>query len=153
MNWIDNIIEKCDHSLSDFLRLNPASQSSNIRKRAPSPLPDRSVLPLGNINRPHRTISIIDKSGSMGFKDYPPDRLSDGQGGDPISIADYLKNQGAIIQVIGIAGSPSEVNESILKATATTDETGFNHYWFIEDSQSLIQLYEKLSTSIVIGRK
>ena len=78
--------------------------------------------------------------------------LTDGHGGSPIKLADRLKAQGTLIQVIGIGGNPSAVNEEVLKAIATTDNTGFTHYWFISDSQSLVEHYEQMSTGIVLKR-
>lgn len=76
--------------------------------------------------------------------------LSDGHGDDPIKRAKQIKDHGILIQVIGIGGQPSDVDEAVLKAIATTDASGFTHYWFINDSQSLIDQYEQLSTGIVL---
>ena len=78
--------------------------------------------------------------------------LTDGHGGDPIELAEYVKAHGILIQVIGIGGGRLDVNEIVLKAVATTDSSGFIHYWFIKDSQSLVEHYEKLSTGIAFRR-
>jgi uncharacterized protein YegL len=78
--------------------------------------------------------------------------LTDGHGGEPVRLANQMKSQGILIQVIGIGGEPSDVNEEVLKAIATTDSNGFTHYWFINDSQNLVDQYEQLSTGIVLRR-
>jgi len=74
--------------------------------------------------------------------------LTDGEhngDGNPISIAQKLKAKGIVIECIGIGGSPADVNESDLRAIATTDRQGFNHYWFIGDSSQLIKKFGDLS--------
>ncbi|OHB49692.1 MAG: hypothetical protein A2Y10_05920 [Planctomycetes bacterium GWF2_41_51] len=75
--------------------------------------------------------------------------LTDGHGGNPVTIAKRLKNQTVLIEVIGIGGDPSAVNEELLRKVATTDLNGFTHYWFFRDTQSLVSHYEKLATGIV----
>ena len=75
--------------------------------------------------------------------------LTDGRGGNPIRIAQKLKEHNVLIEVIGIGGEPSAVNEELLKKVATTDSNGFTHYWFFKDTQALVSHYEKLATGIV----
>ena len=79
--------------------------------------------------------------------------LTDGQGGDPLSVAFELKAQGVTIEVIGIGRESKSVNETVLRSVATTDEKGFTHYWFIQDSEKLISQFEQLATGIVFRRQ
>jgi Ca-activated chloride channel family protein len=75
--------------------------------------------------------------------------LTDGHGGRPLYIAKKLKKAGAIIEVIGVGGDPSAVDESLLREVATTDAQGVTHYRFISDAQSLIQHYRRMANSLV----
>lgn len=75
--------------------------------------------------------------------------LTDGHGGDATAIAYELKGCGILIEVIGVGGDPSVINEEMLRKVATTDTDGFTHYWFINDSQQLISHYQQLATGIV----
>ena len=76
--------------------------------------------------------------------------LTDGHGGKPKRVAQTLKTDLAVLlEVIGIGGDPAEVNEELLRQVATTDETGFTHYWFIDDTSRLVQHYEDLATGLV----
>ena len=75
--------------------------------------------------------------------------LTDGRGGHPLTVATALKQQTVHIEVIGIAGDRSEVDETKLRKVATTDLDGFTHYRFIRDTASLIAHYEQLATGIV----
>lgn len=76
--------------------------------------------------------------------------LTDGQGGNPIRIAGRSKRgYGVVIDVVGIGGSPSEVNESLLRKVATTDPDGFCHYRYIRDPETLSEHYRQLAKSIV----
>jgi len=76
--------------------------------------------------------------------------LTDGHGGNPKRVAQTLKTDMAVLlEVIGIGGDPTEVNEELLRQVATTDETGFTHYWFIDDTSRLVQHYEALATGLV----
>ena len=75
--------------------------------------------------------------------------LTDGQGGEPLIWANHLKGAGVLIDVIGIGGTPDEVNERLLRLVATTDGNNFVHYWFFHDTQKLIDHYEKLATGLV----
>jgi len=75
--------------------------------------------------------------------------LTDGFGDCPLSVPEKLKQQyGTIIDVVGIGGSPSDVNESLLRKVATTDPDGTNHYRFIADARTLKQHYRQLATGL-----
>jgi len=76
--------------------------------------------------------------------------LTDGDGDCPLSIPEKLKQQyGTTIDVVGIGGSPVDVNESLLRKVATTELDGTNHYRFIADARTLKQHYSKLATGLV----
>lgn len=75
--------------------------------------------------------------------------VTDGHCGHPITEAKKLKAQGVLIEVIGIGGNPSAVNEELLRKVATTDPDGFTHYWFIEDTTTLVTHYQQLARGIV----
>ena len=76
--------------------------------------------------------------------------LTDGFGDCPLSIPEKLKRQyGTIIDVVGIGGSPNDVNESLLRKVATTEPDGTNHYRFIADARTLKQHYHRLATGLV----
>ncbi|MGD0572459.1 MAG: vWA domain-containing protein [Sedimentisphaerales bacterium] len=75
--------------------------------------------------------------------------LTDGRGGNPLHIAEEAKNDGILLDVIGIGGKPSAVDEPLLRRVATTDADGLNHYWFIKDTDSLVKHYQQLATSLV----
>ena len=76
--------------------------------------------------------------------------LTDGHGGRPLKTAMKLKEQyNAVIDVVGIGGSPDAVNESLLCKIATTDRNGFSHYRFIKDSAGLKKHYKNLATGLV----
>lgn len=79
--------------------------------------------------------------------------LTDGHGGNPVNVAAALKRAGVLIEVIGIGGNPSEVNESVLKKVATTDDTGLTHYWFIQDAGAIDQKYRDIATGIMVKGK
>lgn len=75
--------------------------------------------------------------------------LTDDHGGKPLKIANELKHRlNVLVEVIGIGGKPSAVNEKLLRKVATTDPDGFTHYWFIRDSDSLITHYSELATGL-----
>ena len=76
--------------------------------------------------------------------------LTDGQGGEPLDIAAQLKKRlGVVIDVVGIGGSHSAVNEDLLREVATTDSDGFCHYRFIKDPQALSEHYKQLAQGLV----
>lgn len=75
--------------------------------------------------------------------------LTDGQGGKPLKIASKLKEQyDAVIDVVGIGGSPCDVNEFLLRKLATTDPDGFCHYRYIKDPETLSEHYRQLAKGI-----
>jgi uncharacterized protein YegL len=76
--------------------------------------------------------------------------LTDGQGGEPLETAVMLKERfGAVIDVVGIGGSPEVVNEALLRQVATTDPDGFCHYRFIKDAETLVEHYTQLAQSLI----
>lgn len=76
--------------------------------------------------------------------------LSDGHDGKPLNISETLKSRyQAEIDVVGIGGDPSAVDEQLLRQIATTDPDGRNHYRFIRDTESLRQHYRQLATGIM----
>jgi len=76
--------------------------------------------------------------------------LTDGQGGKPLKMATRLKNElGVVIDVVGIGGSPSVVNEALLRKVATTDPDGFCHYRFIKDPETLSEHYTALAKGLL----
>ena len=76
--------------------------------------------------------------------------LSDGHGGNPLKTSEKLKSRyQAQIDVIGIGGDPSAVAESLLRQIATTDHDGYNHYHFINDTESLCKHYQHLATGLM----
>jgi len=73
--------------------------------------------------------------------------LTDGHandGGDPVSVAQDLKRQGIQLDIIGIGGSPSEVNEKDLKRMASVVD-GQRRYWFIRNVPELVKRFEALA--------
>jgi hypothetical protein len=59
--------------------------------------------------------------------------LTDGHSnGDPVPHAGFLKQQGVVIEIVGIGGSPAAVNEPMLKQCASI-ENGCLLYRFIGD--------------------
>jgi len=78
--------------------------------------------------------------------------LTDGQGGEPLATAEYLKSRGVVIDVIGIGDCPSNVNEKLLKAVASTVE-GELRYRFIKDHQTLVAHYTQLANKTATSQK
>ena len=78
--------------------------------------------------------------------------LTDGYhntGRDPLPIAKELKGAGVCIDCIGIGGEPSDVDEDLLKAIASTHADGVTpRYAFIGDKADLIQRFEELAGRI-----
>ena len=73
--------------------------------------------------------------------------LTDGdsnQGPDPVQVAQKLKARGIQIDVIGIGGSPAEVNEQDLKRIASVTNRQLR-YWFIESANGLVERFEALA--------
>ena len=66
--------------------------------------------------------------------------LSDGQGGDPSNEAGRLKRAGVIIDTIGVGNTPAEVDEQVLKATASVLH-GKVLYRFIRDAGELSRYF------------
>ncbi len=78
--------------------------------------------------------------------------LTDGEhntGKDPAKVAAELKRTGVCIDCIGIGGSPSAVNESLLKEIASSQPDGRTpRYVFIGDKAALIQKFKTLAGRI-----
>ena len=73
--------------------------------------------------------------------------LTDGHsntGPEPVPIASRLKERGIRLDIIGIGGSPSQVNESELKQMASILD-GQLRYWFIRDKITLVRKFEALA--------
>ena len=73
--------------------------------------------------------------------------LTDGfanEGGDPEPVAEKLKRQGIQLDIIGIGGSPSDVNEKQLKRMASVVD-GEMRYWFIRNVPELVKRFEALA--------
>ncbi|MCD4831698.1 MAG: VWA domain-containing protein [Anaerohalosphaeraceae bacterium] len=128
------------------------------------------VLPLTNIKNKGRVIEVIRSLSIDGETDINKGLqaavkifsegistsqryvilLTDGHGGHPLKTAMKLKEQyNAVIEVVGIGGSTSAVNESLLRKIATTDVNGFNHYRFIKDSAGLKKHYKNIATGLI----
>jgi Mg-chelatase subunit ChlD len=77
--------------------------------------------------------------------------LSDGHNnsGDPRSIATGLKQSGVVIDCIGVANSPNEVDD-LLREIASPGADGTPRYRFIGDAQSLISDFRKLASLQII---
>jgi hypothetical protein len=77
--------------------------------------------------------------------------LTDGQhngGGSPARAAQSLKEAGVVIECIGIAGCPDDVDEKRLRAIASRDKQGDPLYSFIGDTRQLIKKYESMAHHI-----
>jgi len=77
--------------------------------------------------------------------------LTDGKHNDfsnPEKVADRLKNEGVIIDCIGIGGTPKDVDEKLLKKIASRDPDGSIRYCFIGDQQKLLRKYRTLAQHI-----
>jgi Mg-chelatase subunit ChlD len=73
--------------------------------------------------------------------------LTDGYsntGPDPVQIASQLKAMNVRLDIIGIGGSPSQVNEAELKQMASILD-GQLRYWFIRDTTTLVRKFEALA--------
>ena len=73
--------------------------------------------------------------------------LTDGDsnwGPDPVIVSDEIKGRGIQLDIIGIGGSPAEVNERDLKRMASVTN-GQRRYWFIESADALVERFEALA--------
>ncbi len=73
--------------------------------------------------------------------------LTDGhanKGGDPEPVAEKLKRQGIQLDIIGIGGSPSDVNERQLRRMASVVDNE-RRYWFIGNVPELVKKFEALA--------
>lgn len=73
--------------------------------------------------------------------------LTDGYsniGPDPVQIATRLKDMGVRLDIIGIGGSPEDVNEDDLRQMASVVE-GRSRYSFIRDTTTLVRKFEALA--------
>ena len=73
--------------------------------------------------------------------------LTDGhanEGGDPEPVAVRLKQHGVQLDIIGIGGSPQEVNEKQLKRMASVVDRR-RRYWFIKSVPMLVKKFEALA--------
>lgn len=86
----------------------------------------------------------------LSCREYRIILLTDGYGDCPLRIPGQLKKEhGATIDVVGIGGSPKDVNERLLRKIATTDPDGTNHYRFIRDAETLKYHYRQLAAGLV----
>ena len=73
--------------------------------------------------------------------------LTDGHstmGDDPLVVAGKIKADGIQLDIIGIGGSPDDVNEPVLKEMASIVNNE-RHYWFITSVGELVQKFEALA--------
>jgi len=92
---------------------------------------------------------LFEDEGSTGRRRHVV-MLTDGRGGEPLKQAAKLKNKlGAVIDVVGIGGTPDAVNEALLRQVATTDPGGFCHYRFVKDPETLSEHYTQLAKGLV----
>lgn len=66
--------------------------------------------------------------------------------GQAVGAAQALKNAGALVETLGLGRSPADVDESLLRECATTDEDGFTHYRFLGDAASLFLTFKETAT-------
>jgi Mg-chelatase subunit ChlD len=66
--------------------------------------------------------------------------LTDGHGGNPVKVAEKLKQRGALIETIGVGNSPDEVDEDILKKTASV-LNGTVLYRFLTEADELVTYF------------
>jgi hypothetical protein len=69
---------------------------------------------------------------------------TDGHGGNPLQTAEYMKQNGVVIDVVGIGEHPSGVDEKLLKKVASVVE-GELRYRFIKDHRTLVAHYTQLA--------
>jgi Mg-chelatase subunit ChlD len=73
--------------------------------------------------------------------------LTDGHptmGDNPVEIAALIKEDSIQLDIIGIGGSPEDVNEPVLKEMAS-EINGQRRYWFITSVGELVQKFEALA--------
>ena len=73
--------------------------------------------------------------------------LTDGHGGTPEQRSHQVKEHGIIIDVIGIGGSPADVNEWSLRQVASVI-SGETRYRFIGDRHTLLNHFRKIATDL-----
>jgi Mg-chelatase subunit ChlD len=66
--------------------------------------------------------------------------------------ASRIKDKNCLISCIGIGGSPSNVDEALLREIASVID-GKIQYWFIKDADSLNKKYQELATGLVVYDK
>ena len=66
--------------------------------------------------------------------------LTDGHGGDPTKVAAALKGRGVVIETIGVGESHDEVNETILKRTASVLDRKVL-YRFLTDADEMVTYF------------
>lgn len=99
---------------------------------------------------------LFDTNDSIDASDCPTSKrilvLTDGYHNhgriEPESVAERIKKSGITIDVIGIGGDPSEVDEARLKLVASQRLDGSPRYWFISDTQKLVKKFEELATGL-----
>lgn len=67
--------------------------------------------------------------------------LSDGHGGNPIRAARALKDTGVVLETVGVGSDPSEVDEELLKKTASVLD-GKVLYRFVTDGEAMEEYFE-----------
>jgi len=67
---------------------------------------------------------------------------------DSVASAQRLKNEGVEIDVIGIGGTHSQVNEDELRRVASLDSQGRPRYRYIGDKSTLIQEFVRIANRI-----
>jgi predicted metal-dependent phosphotriesterase family hydrolase len=73
--------------------------------------------------------------------------LTDGHsnsGRDPEVVANIIKEKEIQLDIIGIGGSPEEVDEPLLRRMASVMQ-GQQRYWFIRSVGELVQRFEALA--------
>jgi Mg-chelatase subunit ChlD len=77
--------------------------------------------------------------------------LSDGHGGNPTKAAEALKARGAIIETIGVGNDPSEVDEAILKKTASILD-GRVLYRFLTVADQVVRYFQSEIANRLVKR-
>lgn len=74
--------------------------------------------------------------------------LTDGHGGDFMQTGHRLLKAGVMIDIIGVAGKPSDVAEEDLRKVASVIN-GVNRYRFIGNRAELLQHFKNIATDLV----